>query len=408
MTTRGPRPGERPAVAAAPPKYRPPLWESNRYGEPFGRFHAAAGESKSTTTAPGFLGDDDDDDDAASDAVWKRLRAAYVSRHRAHHRKEGGVVLDAMQLASNDDALCTRDAFKAAWATLGVPQLTDAEVAAVFKRVGHDAKGRVPHEVFVRALVLGDGRVMGKEEIRDGPFADARASTFLGKIRYPQSRGGVYPPSDWLSRAVATTKRSASTPAATLELDFAHGFPGRDNLANTLHVSKHGDAVYYLASMGVVYDAKKHRQRFFRGHDDDVRCIAAHPDGITFATGQDGAKPCACVWTAGDECDPRCVEVGRVVDPIGYLRSMVALAFSPEGDRLITVGSDDKHTVMIWDWRAPAGALPLHTMVGIQAAVPAVWGGGVESVRARRGRARTDRAFGEETDDDRAFSRPRR
>ena len=65
MTTRGPRPGERPAVAAAPPKYRPPLWESNRYGEPFGRFHAAAGESKSTTTAPGFLGDDDDDDDAA-------------------------------------------------------------------------------------------------------------------------------------------------------------------------------------------------------------------------------------------------------------------------------------------------------------------------------------------------------
>jgi WD40 repeat protein len=374
MTTRGPRPGERPAVAAAPPKYRPPLWESNRYGEPFGRFHAAAGESKSTTTAPGFLGDDDDDDDAASDAVWKRLRAAYVSRHRAHHRKEGGVVLDAMQLASNDDALCTRDAFKAAWATLGVPQLTDAEVAAVFKRVGHDAKGRVPHEVFVRALVLGDGRVMGKEEIRDGPFADARASTFLGKIRYPQSRGGVYPPSDWLSRAVATTKRSASTPAATLELDFAHGFPGRDNLANTLHVSKHGDAVYYLASMGVVYDAKKHRQRFFRGHDDDVRCIAAHPDGITFATGQDGAKPCACVWTAGDECDPRCVEVGRVVDPIGYLRSMVALAFSPEGDRLITVGSDDKHTVMIWDWRAPAGARPLHTMVGIQAAVPAVWG----------------------------------
>ena len=114
----------------------------------------------------------------------------------------------------------------------------------------------------------------------------------------------MYPPSDWLSRAVATTKRSASTPAATLELDFAHGFPGRDNLANTLHVSKHGDAVYYLASMGVVYDAKKHRQRFFRGHDDDVRCIAAHPDGITFATGQDGAKPCACVWTAGDECDP--------------------------------------------------------------------------------------------------------
>ena len=61
-------------------------------------------------------------------------------------------------------------------------------------------------------------------------------------------------------------------------------FPGKGDLANSLSVTPHGDVVYYLAALGVVYNRDTHQQRFFTGHDDDIRCIAQHPDGVTFAT----------------------------------------------------------------------------------------------------------------------------
>ena len=106
----------------------------------------------------------------------------------------------------------------------------------------------------------------------------------------------------------------------TLELDFAHGFPGRDNLANTLHVSKHGDAVYYLASMGVVYDAKKHTAAGFSA--GTTTTFGASPRTRTGSRSRPGrtarSRARAC-GPRGTSATPRCVEVGGVVDPIGVL-----------------------------------------------------------------------------------------
>ena len=73
-----------------------------------------------------------------------------------------------------------------------------------------------------------------------------------------------------------------------------------------------------------------------------------------------------------------------MTDRLGYARSFVALAFSPNGEHLLTVGSDDKHTVFLWDWRKHTGGTnnvkntnnngPLVSFPSAQAAVPAVWG----------------------------------
>ena len=78
---------------------------------------------------------------------------------------------------------CTPAQFHRAWFSLGVKHLADGCVAEIFRRVGHDARGRMPVDVFVRRLVLGENRAIGKEAIRRGPFIDARDAKFLGKVR---------------------------------------------------------------------------------------------------------------------------------------------------------------------------------------------------------------------------------
>ena len=60
--------------------------------------------------------------------------------------------------------------------------------------------------------------------------------------------------------------------------------------------------VYYAAAVGVVYDHGAHTQRHFVGHDDDITCLALHPDRSTVATGQMGKQPCVLVWSS-ESCE---------------------------------------------------------------------------------------------------------
>ena len=55
------------------------------------------------------------------------------------------------------------------------------------------------------------------------------------------------------------------------------------------------------AALGVVLDKDKLEkgkrcQRFFFGHDDDIKSLAVHPNREWVATGQVGKRPFICVW----------------------------------------------------------------------------------------------------------------
>ena len=136
------------------------------------------------------------------------MRAAAVST-RQHHRAEGAVVLDAFERVDSerresaptsrrrpgdrDDAssrprMCSPAEFKRAWFALGVRDLSDAQVKAVFAKVGHDARGNMPYDVFAQGARPKSGRVLGLEHIKKGPFEDADDARFMGKITYPQCR----------------------------------------------------------------------------------------------------------------------------------------------------------------------------------------------------------------------------
>ncbi len=79
----------------------------------------------------------------------------------------------------------------------------------------------------------------------------------------------------------------------------------------------------------------------YSGHDDDIVSLAVDPTGNFVATGQLGARPRVHIWDS--ESGAR-----LCVLPLVHRRAILAIAFSPDGKRLLSVGDDDNHTVALY------------------------------------------------------------
>ena len=85
-----------------------------------------------------------------------------------------------------------------------------------------------------------------------------------------QCKKGVWPPSDWDPR---TAERSAQLPDIRLKLEFVYGYDGMQATAPNIFYTVTGEAAYFAAAVGIVYNKASHTQRFFLGHDDDILCM---------------------------------------------------------------------------------------------------------------------------------------
>uniref|UniRef100_A0A9J7WVP8 EMAP like 5 n=1 Tax=Cyprinus carpio carpio TaxID=630221 RepID=A0A9J7WVP8_CYPCA len=143
-------------------------------------------------------------------------------------------------------------------------------------------------------------------------------------------------------RAMAMKKRERA-PASGLRLHFIHGYRGYDCRSN-LFYTQTGEIVYHVAAVGVVYNRQQNTQRFYLGHDDDILCLAIHPVKDYVATGQVGRDSSIHVWET------------EFLKPLSVLKGfhqfgVCALDFSADGKRLASVGLDDNHTIVLWEWR---------------------------------------------------------
>ncbi|XP_076834021.1 echinoderm microtubule-associated protein-like 5 isoform X2 [Brachyhypopomus gauderio] len=143
-------------------------------------------------------------------------------------------------------------------------------------------------------------------------------------------------------RAAAVKKR-AKAPTSRLRLHFIHGYRGHDCRSN-LFYTQTGEIVYHVAAVGVVYNRQQNTQRFYLGHDDDILCLTIHPLKDYVATGQVGRDSSIHIWDA------------EFLTPLSVLKGshqlgVCALDFSVDGKRLASVGLDDNHTIVLWDWR---------------------------------------------------------
>ena len=139
---------------------------------------------------------------------------------------------------------------------------------------------------------------------------------------------------------------------------MVHGFRGFDTRRAALWLPGSGGrpaprVVYPAAALVVVYDAAAHAQKFFAKHTDDVLGVAVHRGRQLVASAQcayrEGGrtrKPTLWVWEAATD-----VHHGPFVFTGINQRQVYLLAFDRTGDLLCSVGDDDDHLLVLWDWR---------------------------------------------------------
>ncbi|XP_065493189.1 echinoderm microtubule-associated protein-like 1 isoform X3 [Caloenas nicobarica] len=143
-------------------------------------------------------------------------------------------------------------------------------------------------------------------------------------------------------------------PAKRLKLEWVYGYRGRDCRSN-LYLLPTGETVYFIASVVVLFNVEEQLQRHYTGHNDDVKCLAVHPDRITIATGQvagtskDGKQlpPHVRVW------DSVTLNTLHVIGMGFFDRAVTCIAFSKSngGSSLCSVDDSNDHVLSVWDWQ---------------------------------------------------------
>lgn len=132
-------------------------------------------------------------------------------------------------------------------------------------------------------------------------------------------------------------------PDRGLRLEYVYGYRGYD-CRNNIFYTKTGNVVYHIAAVGIVLNRETNVQKLYLGHTDDILCLCIHPLKDIVATGQVGRDPMIHVWDV-DTMKSMSVLKGH------HERGICAVDFSADGKKLASVGLDDSHTIVVWDWK---------------------------------------------------------
>jgi hypothetical protein len=109
-------------------------------------------------------------------------------------------------------------------------------------------------------------------------------------LRYNPCKSTVFQPSEFEGK-----KLDISEPNSNLVLEYVYGYHNTgvyvDNKTTNIFYLASGEMVYFTAALIVISNPKTMNQRFFHFHQDDVTCIAVHPNGVVCASGQLGRSP---------------------------------------------------------------------------------------------------------------------
>lgn len=122
-----------------------------------------------------------------------------------------------------------------------------------------------------------DSFVPFKQPVIRGGDEGAAVKPWVGAIRVPSNF--VEPPD------------LGSAPDESLVLKFVYGYRGWDCRNNISYADSTKEIVYHVAGVGIVFNSEKQEQILNTEHDDDILCLAVHPEGHTVATGETGPNP---------------------------------------------------------------------------------------------------------------------
>lgn len=190
---------------------------------------------------------------------------------------------------------------------------------------------------------------------RRGPFTrDAPDEwKFGGMIKYLHCKQSVMVPTYWPQVCKKICERATKKPDIWLQLEHVFGYNGPKNVQPNVNFVSSGEILYYTSAVGILYNSETNTQRFYIGHEDEISCMALHPDKDTVATGGTGSTPKILIWSATTMRAPEGLEEPKhELELAQGDQYVLCMAFSPDGKHLITISANEEHTIRIWDWKA--------------------------------------------------------
>ena len=186
------------------------------------------------------------------------------------------------------------------------------------------------------------------------PEVEAAAVDDRTKIFFMEERAAdkdFTPVRPWQRTVVAPSRpppERIDEPTDTLRLAWVHGFRAQD-VKNGVRYTATGEVLFFGGAANVVLDVRTMKQTFHLDHRDEVMSIAVHPSRTLVATADQGKVPSVLVWDY--EGAPAGGSYPTVATLRGHHRRGVThLAFSPCGKWLASVGADDQHSLVVFDW----------------------------------------------------------
>lgn len=150
----------------------------------------------------------------------------------------------------------------------------------------------------------------------------------------------------WQKTIIAPSRvppEDTSEPSDSLELEFVYGFTSDISRQSVMYTPK-GECLFFNGSVGVVMNTKLRSQRFYNQHTSTITAMSVNKVHNVVATGDHGEVPCIRIWSL------ETLETVVVLE--GFNRRAVAhLKFSSDGSKLVAVGQDAYHTIVVYDWR---------------------------------------------------------
>ncbi len=134
---------------------------------------------------------------------------------------------------------------------------------------------------------------------------------------------------------------NATGSASLIELDHAIGYSGEVLNSILLHPSQKDYIAISGANVIIGDVSDPHKQRFLKGHDGQVTCIAVSHNGKLFASGQRGDNADVLVWN---------FDQGKLMYKLSeHDYEITALDFSHDDRLLISCGNQLDGKLFIWD-----------------------------------------------------------
>jgi microtubule-associated protein-like 6 len=187
-----------------------------------------------------------------------------------------------------------------------------------------------------------DGKVLDRIPEAEAANVDDQSAFFELDSGTMEDFAAVKP---WVGSTVPPSRPPPENHTETdsvLKLEWIHGYRAQD-CRNNLRYTMDQEIAFFTAATSIVLNVHEWQQKYNQSHTDEIIATALHPTLDLVATAQMGKVPCISVWC------PKNMETKLILKG-PHRRAISLLAFSNDGKYLASIGHDDEHSIVIWDW----------------------------------------------------------